>query len=130
MARPRTPAQILDLKGAFRKNPQRRREDAAGSGPLSHDPPANLTGPEIAAWRRLMERLPVAALYNIDELGLAQMARILAALEGLHPTSPDFLKLDAAFRSWAVQFGYTLQSRTKIPPAKPASETGNQFANV
>lgn len=28
MARPRTPAKILELRGAFKANPQRRREDA------------------------------------------------------------------------------------------------------
>ena len=130
MGRPRTPAKILELKGAFKKNPQRRRSEAEGAAPFDRDPPGHLTGAEQAAWRKLMERLPVAALYNTDEIGIAQMARIMAALEPLHPSSPDFVRLDNAFRAWAVQFGYTLQARTKIPGPEKPGDGGNPFASV
>ena len=127
MARPRTPSKILELRGAFRAHPERRREDATGSAPFDRTRPANLTEREAAAWNRLMERLPLITLYNTDEIGIAQMARILAALEDLPATAPEFSKLDAAFRAWAVQYCCTPQARTKGLASGRESKPPNPF---
>ena len=114
MARPRTPAKVLELRGAFLKNPDRRREDAPGAAPWSDEPPEHLTGPEIAAWREVVASLPKVALTATERLGVAQMARLWATLKATHPASPDFKKLDDSFRNWAMQMGMTLQARTKL----------------
>ena len=114
MARPRTPSKILELRGSFTRHPERRRSDAAGAAEFCREPPANLTAPEIAAWCRLVERLPLIAFYSADEMAVVQAARILAALEVLPVTAPEFAKLDSAFRAWAIQLGLSPTARTKL----------------
>jgi hypothetical protein len=126
MARPRTPAKVLELRGSFRAHPERKREDAPGAGPWSAEPPEHLTGSEIAAWREVVESLPKVALTATERLGVAQMARLWAALKTTHPASPDFKKLDDSFRQWAVQMGMTLQARTKLGTSGE-SKGGNPF---
>lgn len=126
MARPRTPSKILELRGSFRTHPERRREDAAGSAPFDRTPPENLSEPEKAAWCKLIERLPLVTLYNTDELAVAQLARILTALEALDPSCPEFVRLDAAFRAWAIQCGLSPLARAHLPQAD--TRTSNAFA--
>lgn len=114
MGRPRQSAKILELKGSFRSNPGRERTDAPGAGPFDHEPPDFLNGPEIAAWRQVVDCLPAVALTQSEMLGVAQMAKIWAALKVTSPTSGDFKKLDDSFRQWCVQMGLTLQARIKL----------------
>ena len=125
MARPRTSAKVLELRGSFKANPERRREDAPGAGPWNDEPPEHLTGSEIAAWREVVASLPRVALTATERLGVGQMARIFAALKVTHPASPDFKKLDDSFRQWAVQMGMTLQARTKL-----GSDAGSKPQNA
>ena len=127
MARPRTSAKVLELRGAFAKDPQRRREDLEGAGPWSDEPPDHLTGPEIAAWREVVASLPKVAVSSSERFGIAQMARLWATLKTTHPSSPDFKKLDDSFRQWAVQMGMTLQARTKLGTSGDKGK-GNKFA--
>lgn len=127
MARPRTSAKVLELRGAFIKDPQRQREDAEGAGPWSDDPPSHLTGQEIAAWREVVAALPKVAMSATERLGIAQMARLWATLKATPPTSSDFKKLDDSFRQWAIQMGMTLQARTKLG-SDGSKGKGNKFA--
>lgn len=133
MARPRTPSNVLELRGAFAKNPQRRRKDAEGAGPFNAEPPAELPGEAVRAWRILAERVPKVALTSSDEIALAQAARTLAGIWLLDAqggaANPLFAKLSAELRQWLIQLGMTPQARTKMPqaPEKPAS---NAFADV
>jgi hypothetical protein len=127
MARPRTPSNVLELRGSFKTHPERRREDAEGAAPWSDEPPEHLTGPEIAAWREVVASLPKVAVSSSERFGIAQMARLWATLKTTHPSSPDFKKLDDSFRQWAIQMGMTLQARTKLGTSGDKSE-GNKFA--
>ena len=127
MARPRTPSNVLELRGAFNTHPERRREDAPGAGPWNSDPPDHLTGPEIAAWGEVVEALPRVALTATERLGVAQMARLWATLKSTHPASPDFKKLDDSFRQWCSQMGMTLQARTKLG-SNGDQDAGNKFS--
>lgn len=127
MARPRTPSNVLELRGSFKAHPERRREDAQGAGPWTDEPPEHLTGPEIAAWREVVASLPKVALSATERLGITQMARLWATLKTTHPSSPDFKKLDDSFRQWAMQMGMTLQARTKLGTSGNTNE-GNKFS--
>jgi phage terminase small subunit len=124
MARPRTPATILNLRGAFDKDPQRKREDAEGAGPFETDPPTHLAQEVVPAWRYIVSRLPKVALSSSDEIAVEMAARLLAWywLTG----SLDHAK---ELRQWLAQLGMTPAARTKIPPAKPG-EKGNRFAGL
>lgn len=129
MARPRTPSNILELRGAFDKHPERRREDAPGAGPFDPEPPAGLTDDEIAAWRVIVAALPQVSLTATERPGITQMARIWAALQKTNPASQDFKRLDDSFRQWAVQMGLTLQARTKLGTSGKTDKP-NRFAGL
>lgn len=130
MARPRTPSNILELHGAFRKDPQRRRKDAEGSAPFEIDPPTHLAKSVVPAWHYIVARLPKIALANCDEVAVECAATCLAgmwALGEMAALHPNFGKLSAELRQWLGQLGMTPQARTKIAAVaeKPA---GNPFA--
>ena len=107
-------AEILKMSGAFQINPQRAREDAPGAAPLDERPPEELTEPQRAAWRELAACLPRIAITQSERHGLTQMARVWEALKHTDVHSPEFIKLDAAFRNWCMQMGMTLMSRIKM----------------
>lgn len=133
MGRPRTPSNVLELRGAFAHNPDRRREDAPGAGPFERDPPTHLTPDVVPAWSYLVARLPSVALTSSDEIAVEQAARVLAGLWALANMGPlglqtqEFKRLDDSLRQWLIQLGMTIQARTKINPTgekKPPSKFG------
>ncbi|MFM0053360.1 hypothetical protein [Caballeronia grimmiae] len=77
MARPRTPAKVLEMRGSYRKNPGRRREEPEVAGPLG-DPPQHLSAPEIAAWNEISDAAPRDVLTKSDRITLELAARLLA----------------------------------------------------
>lgn len=121
------------MRGAFKHNPDRRREDAPGSGLFDQKPPDYLTGEEIAAWHELVAVLPLVALTGTDQFAVVQAARIWATLKKTSVTSSDFRKLDDSFKQWAIQLGLTPQARTRLGTtgsrdAKPTqSQSGGRF---
>lgn len=129
MARPRTSAAILQLRGSFAKHPERAREDLPGCGPFNEVPPEHLTGKERAAWKEIIAALPRIALSDSERLGIEQMARIRAVIKDTLPTSMDWSKLDSAFRQWAMQMGMTVQSRARLGTSAKKSATG-KFAGL
>lgn len=55
MARPRTPTAILELRGAFKRNPNRlkaRKNEPLVTNPLP-GPPENLSTAEVTAWSEM-----------------------------------------------------------------------------
>ena len=78
MARPRTPTKVLDARGAFRRNPQRRRDGE----PESRDPlgsaPDRLTDVERQCWMEIAESAPTGVLTKADRLTVEQASRLLA----------------------------------------------------
>lgn len=133
MARPRTPSNVLELRGAFAKDPQRRRKDAEGAGPFNAEPPTDLPADAAPAWRALAQRLPKVALSSSDEIALGQAARVLAGIWTLDQQggvlNPAYPKLGSELRQWLIQLGMTVQARTKMPQA-PEKPGGNAFADV
>jgi hypothetical protein len=99
MSRPRTPTAILELRGAYRKNPQRRRD--RGGEPLITtplgDPPAGLSDSEQAVWREMASigHWLTGADRFLLEIAVSLVARHRAGeLEG-----PATSKLIAALRN-------------------------------
>jgi phage terminase small subunit len=133
VARPRTPSNVLELRGAFRKHPERRRKDAPGAGVLNHEPPEELGGAAARAWRFLVERLPQAALSSSDEVAIAQAARLMAAIWALDSLggalNRQYASLSAELRQWLIQLGMTPQARTKLPVRDP-DKPRNRFKDV
>jgi hypothetical protein len=117
MARPRTPSNILELRGSFKKNPQRRRQDAPGAGPVDFKPPAHLPTDVAPAWRWLCERLPKILISRSDEIGIEAAARLLTEVWSQRRPEP---RLYAELRAWLRELGMTVQARTKMPAGEPS----------
>lgn len=120
MARPRTPSNVLELRGAFKKHPARRRKDPDGTAPFCENPPAHLPQEALPAWRYLVARLPRIALYNCDEIAVEMAARQLA-IYWLTSDSNVLKEL----RQWLAKLGMFPVDRAKLPskePEAPASE--------
>ena len=123
MGRPRIPSNVLELKGAFKKNPARKRKDPEGTAPFCQSPPAHLPQAAVAAWNYVVIRLPQIALYNCDEIAVEMAARQLASywLTG----DVDTLK---ELRQWLTKLGMFPVDRAKLAskegdsPKNPASE--------
>ena len=122
MSRPRTPAKILELRGAFKRNPNRRRIDAEGAGPFSCEPPAHLAQINLPAWRYLVERLPKVALSSSDEIAVEVSAVLLAQLWAGNTS------IAAELRQWLGKLGMTPVDRSKIPASAP--QGANPFSGL
>lgn len=117
MARPRTPSNVLELRGAFKKHPARRRKDPEGSAPFRESAPPHLPQAAVAAWQYVVARLPRIALFNCDEIAVEMAARQLASywLTG----DQDTLK---ELRQWLAKLGMFPVDRAKLAPKEPEGE--------
>lgn len=77
MARPRTPSNILELRGAFKNHPERRRKDLDGAGPFDPHPPATLPQELVSAWNEVVQQVNPAVLTASDSTSVEIMARLL-----------------------------------------------------
>jgi phage terminase small subunit len=119
VSRSRTPAKILELRGAFQAHPERRREDADGAGELNAAPPVHLPAAVVPAWQYIVARLPRVAVYESDAVAVEMAARLLAQC-WLNPDVGALREL----RQWLSALGMSPQARTKLPPARAgASES-------
>ena len=131
MARPRKPTHVLELSGAFQKNPQRRRareaepEITLGVG----DPPAGLTTLEDAAWREIAQTAHVGILSAGDRIAVEMAARLLAEFRAAPLAFPNarLTRLNHLLSS----FGMTPSARSLVAALRPAAESRreNKFAS-
>ena len=122
MGRPRTPATVLELRGSFKKDPQRKRIDAEGAGAFERDPPTHLEQEILPAWRYIVDRLPKVSLTSSDEVCVEVAARCLAGIWKLGViglTTSEFKRLVDALGKALAKLGMTPVDRTRIPPAEP-----------
>lgn len=124
MGRPRTPSNVLELRGAFNKNPQRKREDMPGVGTFNREPPQHLPQNCVQAWNEVVKRIPPDALTQTDELAVEICATLMATW--WLTKDIDVLK---EIRQWFAQLGMTPVARTKMP-APPKQNSGNPFADL
>jgi hypothetical protein len=126
MARPRTPTNVLDARGSFKKNPQRKRQDAETSGPLS-DAPAHMGGAALHAWNEIAACAPRDVLTDSDRLALEVAAHLLAQFRE-DPTEFPAAKL-VRLEALLGKFGMTPADRAKVGGKKEAPK-GNPFADL
>jgi phage terminase small subunit len=77
MTRPRTPTNVLELSGAFDKNPQRRRRDPKAAGPLG-SAPVHLDEQERQLWNEFRRKAPEKVLTAADRFVLEILCRLMA----------------------------------------------------
>lgn len=121
MARPRTPTNVLELRGAYKKDPQRKRKNepkpAAGIGKFS-DGPVDL--PEI--WDEVVAQTVPGVMTVSDRIALEALCRLIADIRN-NPAELSVGKITAMV-SLLGRFGLTPADRSKvtIPEEKPEDE--------
>jgi hypothetical protein len=129
MARPRKPTADLELRGAFRKNPQRRRKDPETAGPLG-EPPPGWSEDLKAIWFELADIAPLGVL-RIRDRWLVETACLLK-----HEERTDAVGMSSANRALLVtclsRMGMTPSDASKVhaPKEKQASPFSKFAAKV
>lgn len=125
MARPRTPTNLLDARGAFKKDPQRRRDAEPVVREPIGAPPAELSGEELRWWQEIVTRAPLGVLTMADHVSVLLAAKLLAE------AMADFASFNPAklgrLQSLLGTFGMTPSDRAKLSIPK-AKERENPFA--
>ena len=78
MPAPRKPSNILELTGAFKRNPQRRRKPLkAPEGPFG-DPPDGFDELQCQAWLEILDLAPPEVLKRSDRVQVELLASLMA----------------------------------------------------
>lgn len=116
MSRPRTPSNVLELKGAFDKNPQRRREEPKVEPGLG-DAPEYFDDGERAIWDEIAASAPTDVLSRSDRLCVEMLVPLIVRLRNREPMKAA----ERAFMlSTLTRMGCTPADRSRVaaPPAK------------
>ena len=113
MSRPRTPSNVLDLRGAFDKNPQRRREDPKVEAGLG-EAPDYFNDDECKVWAEIAESAPEGVLSRADRIAVEMLTDLIVRFRSRQP-------LKAAERNHMLnllsRLGMTAADRSRV--AKP-----------
>lgn len=127
MARNRTPTNVLEMRGAYKKNPQRKRVDepevVAGIG----DAPDYFSPEQADAWNVIVKQCHVGVLCHADGIAV-EIAAVLLAQFRADPVEMAGAKL-ARLDSLLARFGMTPADRSKVTGAKKR-EDANPFAKL
>jgi hypothetical protein len=128
MARPRTPTSVLEIRGAFKANPQRaqdRANEPVVTEPLG-EPPKTFTGDQIQAWTDIVNYAPKGVLTSADTLAVERAARLLAKIRMGSASETEGRSFDALLG----KFGMTPSDRSKVSVAVPTQRPGNPFSHI
>jgi phage terminase small subunit len=149
MGRPRKPTALLELSGAFRENPNRRRPNEPVDTREIGDPPRRLPPKAEAFWLELTEMVAGGVLTYRDRWAVELAARLMEkavripsiAIEReiaakLSPAEAKALLLREAIssselsilRSLLASFGMTPADRSKL--SVPTQKPKNRFAQL
>lgn len=121
MARPRKPTNVLQLTGAFKKDPQRaaaRVDEPDPEGDIG-DPPAHLTEIERGCWVELVGLCHEGVLCAADRPFMEYGARVWAQLRSDLFIDP---KLGIRFETVCARLGMTPADRSKVQARKKDAE--------
>jgi len=120
--RPRTPTNILELKGSIKKDPLRfkdRENEPQNVNPVG-DPPDNLNEAEQSAWHQFVRESIDGVLGEADRIALEQACKIYAKSKTADLTGQEHTQ----FFRYLSQFGMLPADRSKIsvPQKKPKNK--------
>lgn len=111
MGRPRKPTKLLELGGAFEKNPQRRRQEPEPHGELL-DPPKWMAPGEREIWYQFLKALPEGMVFEIDfaifELAVKLTTRMRHEFDRMTASEMNTL------RGALAQLGFTPADRSRV----------------
>lgn len=114
MGRPRTSAKVLELSGAFDKNPARRRYPGFTSPPLNREPDASWPLKLQEAWTRIVDSVPEGGLRQMDRITVKNAAQLQVLLDKTDMGSPLYDKLDKAMWRYRRHLGLTPLDRRRL----------------
>lgn len=126
MARPRTATNILDARGAFRKDPQRKRpHEPKPSETFPATCPAYLTEAQAECWHEVRRLCPDGVLTSADPIVVEIVACLLAEFR----RGPDEMQVSRITRltSEMGKIGLTPSSRAGLTVMQPKV---NEFDEV
>lgn len=127
MPRPRTPTNVLAIKGAFDKNPNRERQDPDTAGKLKA-PPAHMTEVQKAIWHEFVKAAPKNVITESDRFSLELVSCLLAEYRA-DPTEFTAAKL-VRLEALIGKFGMSPADRAKIAGPVQKKPQGNPFADL
>ena len=112
MPRPRTATAILEARGAFKHDPQRKRVDPRPAGQLRETPPRHLTPEQQMAWQWIVDTAPKGVLYQSDEIMLMMASCLLAE----YKCDPDGMTTSriARLETQLGKFGLSPSDRARL----------------
>lgn len=126
MARPRTPTNVLALRGAFKRHPERKRPDEPKPTRAIGECPARLDEGERAAWDEIVLTCCPGVLTNADRLAVELAARLLSESWDMGREFHD--KRRTQLHQLLGCFGMNPSDRTKIRVEPP--NAANRFAEL
>lgn len=126
MARLHQPSKVLEMRGAHKKHPERKRTrepvPRAGIGPA----PGHLTDEQRAIWDEVVGITPAGVLGDSDRVSLEALAKLIDDMR------KDFSKFTGSKMSQMIsllaRFGLTPADRTRI--SVPSGKGGNEFEDL
>lgn len=126
MARNRTPSNVLEMSGAHKRHPERKRKHEpvpkAGIGPAPAAWDENLR----KAWDEVVAITPAGVLGDSDRIALEVLVRLLVEYRE-NPKSFTTSRLTPLV-SLLSRFGLTPADRTRI--SVPSGKGGNEFDDL
>jgi len=129
MARPRTPTNVLDARGAFRKNPQRERVDPPAAGKLRPPPKGSHFEEEHRqVWKELVKAAPKDVITESDRFALEICCLLMVEFRQnpLEFTAAKLVRLETLLG----KFGMTPADRAKVAGGKAKKANTNPFADL
>lgn len=120
MARPRTPTNVLDLRGSFKRHPERKRTGEPKPAGKIGAAPAGLDAQQKKCWREIVKDCPPNVLTNADRWAVEICAVLMARFRVGEATGAEVGHL----RALLGQLGMTPSERAKlsIEPPKPKDD--------
>lgn len=125
MARPRTPTNVLQLRGAFAKNPNRARPDEPKPAGKIGQPPKYFDDDHRKVWKEIERSAAPGVLTISDRLAM----EILCVLVVEFRSDPQGMACAKIARMEAIigKFGFTPADRSKV--CAPTKKPGNAFSD-
>jgi phage terminase small subunit len=124
MPKPRTPSAVLEARGAFDKDPGRRREDFE-AGAFDPTPPKYFKPKQRDAWSEIVGVLPASVLQATDRMAVELAARLIAQFRALDDSEVTSAQV-AQIRTALAVLGMTPADRSRVSVKKQTPE--NPFA--
>jgi hypothetical protein len=112
----RTPSAILEAKGAFTKNPSRKREDFQ-AGDFDKTPPEYFNAAQVSVWDEIVSLLPDGVLQATDRMALELVSRLVATFRATDDANVTMAQI-AQLRTTLATLGMTPADRSRVTAIK------------